>query len=162
MTYSSEKKLNLSQKDCFNLSLSNYKKRTLTPKINILEPEKKNYVTIGIYTNDSYLINQRIKSSNPRNLKKQFNEILSLSNKDSNQIALNKKRELISKMKNSEIENKTFFNYVDCLIMDKSNIKNKSLNSSKSKSKNKKNIKTFVPINFMFHAKPLKVFIDKK
>ena len=159
---SSENKLNLSQKDCFNLSLSNYKNRTLTPKINILEPEKKNYVTIGIYTNDSYLINQRIKRSNPRNLKKQFNEILSLSNKDSNQSALNKKRELISKMKNSEIENKTFFNYVDCLIMDKSNIKNKSLNSSKSKSKNKKNIKTFVPINFMFHAKPLKVFIDKK
>ena len=160
--YSSENKLNLSQKDYFNLSLSNHNQRTLTPKINIFEPEKKNYVTIGIYTNDSYLINQRIKSSNPRNLKKQFNEILSLSNKDFNQTALNKKREFISKMKNSKIENKTFFNYVDCLIMDKSNINNKSLNSSKSKSKNKKNVKNFVPINFMFHAKPLKIIVDKK
>ena len=160
--YSSENKLNLSQKDYFNLSLSNHNQRTLTPKINIFKPEKKNYLTIGIYTNDSYLINQRIKRSNPRNLKKQFNEILSLSNKDFNQTALNKKREFISKMKNSKIENKTFFNYVDCLIMDKSNINNKSLNSSKSKSKNKKNVKNFVPINFMFHAKPLKIIVDKK
>ncbi len=59
----------------------------------------------------------------------------------------------------------SFYNYVDCLIMEKSKSKEKNnITTYKTRPKNifKTRIKNSIPINYLPHPKPLKLIIDKK
>jgi len=156
--------LNLSQKNISNSpnNINNNLSNKIIPyKIFI---SNKNNFSIRNYNNDANLIRNRIHSSHPRNLKKQLCE--SLPNKHIDDFSLSNNNNYIYKKiysHNYKKKNKTFYNYVDFLIMDKSLKKEKNcIESYKPKKRNlKKTFNTFVPINYLPHAKPLKIFIDK-
>ncbi len=155
--------LNFSPKISSNSPNNN---NTLSNKIipyKIFMPNYNNF-SIRNYNNDSNLIKNRIHSSFPRNLKKRL--FGSLSNKDIDDFSLTKNKDCIYKKiysHNFPKKNKTFYNYIDFLIMEKSLNKEKNtIDSYKHKKRNlKKTFNTFVPINYLPHSKPLKLFLDK-
>ena len=164
--------LNFSQKNSTNSSFTynnnnyintNIYYRNKTPSISLNELNKNNNISIGNYSSDGKILRKKIHSANPRNIKKKY--IKSLSNREIDELSSSKNSDFVSQMNFSKNKSGSFYNYVDCLIMEKSKSKEKNnINSYKMKPKNmfKKRIRTYIPINYLPHPKPLKLIIDKK
>ena len=142
---------------------TNINYRNKIPSISLYDINKKNNISIGNYSSDGKILRKKIHSANPRNLKKKY--IKSLSDREIDELSSSKNSDFVSQMNVSKKKSGSFYNYVDCLIMEKSKSKEKNnIHSYKTKPKNifKTKIKTYIPINYLPHSKPLKILIDKK
>ena len=142
---------------------TNINYRNKIPSISLYDINKKNNISIGNYSSDGKILRKKIHSANPRNLKKKY--IKSLSDREIDELSSSKNSDFVSQMNFSKKKSGSFYNYVDCLIMEKSKSKEKNnIHSYKTKPKNifKTKIKTYIPINYLPHSKPLKILIDKK
>ena len=156
-----KKILNLSQKNSLNSSFSNKKNSSKNSiiKINNLTTnnnKSRNNTSFGNYSIDKKIIKRKI---NPRNYKKLIGNKTNYKEKEENSLS-----DFVSQMNYSKNKSGSFYNYVDCLIMEKSKSKEKTLKSYhyRAKSNLNKNIKNCIPINFMVHAKPLKIVKGRK
>ena len=165
--------INISQKNSSNSSFTNNNinyintniiDRNKTPSISLTEHNKNNNISIGNFSSDGKILRKKIHSANPRNIKKKY--IKSISSKEIDELSSSKNSDFVSQMNFSKNKSGSFFyNYVDCLIMEKSKSKEKNnITSYKTRPKNifKTRIKNSIPINYLPHPKPLKIIINKK